>query len=86
MTRKADLWPLTIDHFDKMPREAREAMANSAILGNGSPSLKIARAPGPVMAERIRTVDREFLVGSNDRPLERKNPKMLNAILQGTAT
>lgn len=87
MTRnkRPTLWPLTIEYFDRLPREAREVMRDSNLIGNGDPRLRIALAAGPVMAERLRRVDLMLSPGTN---LERNARVALvdcNAVLQGRA-
>lgn len=87
MARRPTLWFLGIDDFDKMPKEARQALANTRILGTArdSQGLRIARAPGATMAARIYAADEVCCSGDN---MARGVPAgvtaaKLNAILQG---
>lgn len=84
-TKRPTLWPLTIEYFDRLPREARDAMRDSNLIGNGDPRLRIARAAGPVMAERLRRVDLMLSPGTNLELNARVALVDCNAILQGRA-
>ena len=84
-TKSPTRWPLLIEYFDRMPREAREALASTAILGNGSPLLRIERAPGSVMAERIKRADAMMMSGDNTVRYVKCSAAAINAILSGAA-
>jgi hypothetical protein len=81
--RKPTLWPLTIDYFDRMPREARRALSESKFLGIGDERILIARARGSIMAARIRLADSRMQTGDNLEQYARGSLEEMNAILQG---
>ncbi len=82
-TKRTTRRPLTIEYFDRLPRPAREALANSRVIGNGSPVLLIAKAPGDVMAERIARADAALLAGDNTIRHCKSSRDEINAILCG---
>jgi len=75
---------LTIDDYDKLPRLAREAMANSLVIGSGDSRLRIKRAKAAVMAERISRADAMLAKDNNTIP-PGANLRAVLAVLQGDA-
>ena len=61
------IWEICIETYDKMPREARLALQQSVFFGTcrSGQGFNIAKAPGRVMAERIKRADKYFQTGSN---------------------
>jgi len=73
---------ITIDDYDRFPRLAREAIANSIIIGNGDHRLRVKRAKASVMAERIRRADAMLAKGDN-MAMPGGNLRAINAVLSG---
>jgi hypothetical protein len=74
---------LDIEQIDTWPREARQAICDSVLLGNGHPQFRIARTKGAVMAERIRRADARLCTGNNMERHATCTLAELNAILCG---
>jgi hypothetical protein len=73
---------LTIEDYDRMPRAARQALAESLVIGNGDHRLFMKRDKAAVMADRIRRAD-AILVKDNNTIMPGGNLRAVNAVLNG---
>ncbi len=73
---------LTIADFDRLPKLARQALAESLIIGNGDSRLRIKRAKAELMAARIRAAD-IMLAKDNNTIMPGCSLRAINDVLQG---
>lgn len=75
---------LDIEDYDRMPRAARQAMAETLVLGTGDARLFIKRDKVALMVERIRRAD-AMLAQDNNTIMPNACLASINAVLMGHA-